>query len=469
MFKYLQTLLMAVLFGVGAYAQNDPPTLKIESKATAISTFKFDDHLNILSINKKKNGTEVLAINDKMEVLWKKEFDSPPLINRFKNHVVLLTGNENDYHIILLDALNGTPLTDKIIRPRSKGDYWEWQSLYTNNGTVLKLALGITIVTKKPQSRLEMKDLTTLSKLEIIDLNEQLDVTGSVKPDVNNTTLINISFNQAGDMFIGWLDGGTLEIDKYAAGKNVLSGKLTTGVPLLKSHIMSAADYIKVVPSSTDANAVFYGLTYENEKNDIEFGLGKFDFKTNQKLFNNQVINKEYLKSAKEKFVPVNKKIDDVNLGRYSDYQLRYMEDVDGTIVAAMSSQSAASSQISNSGLWFMEGALLINGYDGNLGAKFQQFLPSYTEIPNVYLNKGYYHNKSKLYVVGNNKQGVNSKEPTYGVLDAATGKWDKMENLSRKGVRDSPYFDGKTILWYGDRFIIPYLSPEVTLQLNNY
>jgi hypothetical protein len=469
MLKYLQTLFITCVLSVSAIAQNEPPILKIEGKTESINVFKFDDHLNILTVDRKKEGVELYAVNDKMEVVWKKAFPNKYLIvNKFKNRVVLLASNATEYRAILLDPANGTQLADKAIYTPQKNEFFGWRNLFTNDGMVLKLAIGSTL-TPRTSNVLKLKELSTLSKLEIIEFDDQLEAISSIKVDTRNSTLINIVFNKAGDMFVGWIDGATLEIDKYDGGKNVLAGKLTTGVAPIDNYWGSADNFIRMAASSTDANAVYYGQSYKNENKDVEFGIGKFDFKTDEKVYNNQVLNKEYLKNAKKAFVPVNKKIDDVDLGEYNGYELRYMDDVDGTIVAALSSRSSTGSAISSNGSWAIEKSILLNAYDSKLGIKFQQFLPSRSAYPNINLISGFYHNKSKMYVVANNSVGLGGIKPVYGALDVNTGLWDKMDYLSRKDIGSSSYFDGKTILWYSNGFIMPYLISGVTMQQYNY
>lgn len=211
-----------------------------------------------------------------------------------------------------------------------------------------------------------------------------------------------------------------------------------------------------------------------NQDKDAELGIGKFDFSTGKKYFVAEAFDKAHVKMLQKSFVPLNKKIDDADLGPRSGLHLRYLTETNGVLIAALTSRYLTTGSY---GIWNTENSVLINGYDENLNTKFQQILPIKYTVPNNFLPFGYHAAKNKLYVVGNTKSGLTTLNGVYGCLDINTGKWDKMYVLSKKKISNTDYADGDVILWFNDNYLVPYFEAKglmknkfnITLQQNSY
>jgi hypothetical protein len=106
--KKITAFVTALLFSVIVYAQNDPKLTKIDIKAHALSALRFNDHLCILTVDKGKSGVDLIAIDDKQEIIWRKELDTHPnAVDKFKGKAVIFLIGKTDYRAMLLDPANG--------------------------------------------------------------------------------------------------------------------------------------------------------------------------------------------------------------------------------------------------------------------------------------------------------------------------------------------------------------------------
>ena len=445
-------------------------------------------------INNDNENFDLLAVNDQMQVLWKKSFIGFALaVDKFKNKVVAIAstdhsgikGSNNTYKGFILDAANGKTLAEKVIFTGSD-EYMTYPIIYTGEGAYLKLAVRQSGLKRKLHVGLPFlggfsingyaKEFNETHDLQVLDLNEQLDPIATIKPAISNGSFINIRWNKQADMFVGWLNGPSIEVYRYDAGKTTPSAQLTADVVLKEDKSSLPGEYILFTPSEVNNSILYYSLLYINTNKDAELGIGKFDFKSGKKQYVTQVLDKDNLKAVKKAFVPVNKKIDDVNTGYGKGMKIRYMNEISGVLVTTLSSTSSESSSI-GSGRWQMEASILINGYDANLNLKYQQYMPVSYSNPNFLLPTGYHSEKNKLYIVANNKDGMVSLKSVYGAFDVTTGQWDKMDYLSKKKINNSAYSAGGAILWFGNSYIVPYMAPkglmsikyDVTLQQDIY
>ena len=81
------------------------------------------------------------------------------------------------------------------------------------------------------------------------------------------------------------------------------------------------------------------------------------------------------------------------------------------------------------------------------------------------------------MHILASDKTGANTMNALYSVLDLQSGKWNKMERLSKKKIDNSSYADGGATLWFDNFFYVPYLEPKgftgtkynVSYQQNSY
>ncbi|MDB5149523.1 MAG: hypothetical protein JWQ57_3543 [Mucilaginibacter sp.] len=479
--KKLIIYLAALLLPVLAFAQNELPLIEdFINGAKDIETVALNTHVNILQVNETDDSFNLIAINDKMQVLWTVNYKGYCLgIGKFKNKIVALAtttdnpvnGTPNVFKLYLADPGNGKPLAEKVVYTGSKGVH-VFTALKTGKADFLKVIVRESTV--KDHFGSENWEWLQTSGLSVFDFDEKLNVINTTKPAVFNSIYLSAKCNNQGDLFISWLNGQNLDVYKYDIGKTSPAGHITATIPFKNDKDYDVLSKIVFRPSQSNSNVLFYGVIYKKENKDVELGTGKFDFEANEQQYVTELITKDNLKAAKKNFVPVNKDINDFDLGSPNGMSIKYLDEENGKLLLAMASNSTMSGGGGNR--FFIEDALIISCYDKNLQKGFQQILPKYTSYLGRTLQSAFYVNNAKLFVITNANDG-SKVFGLFGVLDINTGKWDKMNYLSKKQMSRSHFVEGPAVLWYGDSFIIPYVYPggfmqnkeNVTLQQNSY
>jgi hypothetical protein len=318
-----------------------------------------------------------------------------------------------------------------------------------------------------------IKEYNETRNLQVVEYDDKLDSVKAFKPVISNGIFVSLAWNKHADLFISWLNGPSIEVYKYDAGKTTPSNQLTVPIGLETKKSFVPKDKLFMQPANDNSNVLYYSIFYSGQDSP-ELGLGKFDFATGKTSFIRQEISKNSLKALKKSFVPVNKDLDDVDLGNAGGMDIKYMSETNGNIIVALAS---------NYTLWTKdatyrgEDAVLINGFDQSLQLKYQQLLPANSKHAGVMLQTGYHVKNNKLYVLANGKKGMRTIVGVLGMMDITSGKWEQMRYLSKKDLGTTDYAEGPSILWFGKSFIVPYLSPktfsmskmDLALQLNDY
>lgn len=485
--KILLLLLLVFLLPILSSAQNASPVFENFAKGLKDHrNFAFNDHLNVMQLTTDDDKFNLVAVNEKMQIVWKISLDGYGIdINKFDNKIVALAatahsrynGINNIYRAYLVDPETGRVSSDKIVY-QSTNDLVEIPVMYTGNGAFFKLAVRQT-TTKRPANFGEGfisaitfadGDIRGTRAIKMIDYNEKLDSVSAFKIPLSNGSFMSMVWNKQGDTFISWLNGPSIEIYKYDAGKTSPSNQLTVPLTLKASRNADAFNLIHLQPA-TDRNVLYYSLLYLNADKEPELGVGKLDFEKNIKGYVTQVLNKSNLKVLKKNFVPPNKDFDDVDFGLIEGMGIKFIEEHNGKLIVATATEYVIS------GISY-QGDLLLNCYDTNLKLGFQQILPTNYRSVYKWPPIGRYWDNSKLHIITNAKKGLSSLQGVYAILDVNNGKWDKIEHLSKKHIGDTDYIDGNDVLWFGNNYIVPYFAIkgffikskyDITLQSNQY
>lgn len=486
--KVFLFVLLIIPFVVAA--QTDPPLFKDFAKNIkgTTSTLAFDDHLNVMQLNIDNSNFIVVAVNDQMQIVWTTTLaGSPFCIAKFKGEIIAIAstdysanrGPNNIYKAFLIDPLNGKTIIEKVIYEGTP-DYTDFPTVLKENGNFRGISVRQSTVKRNfyvaapaITNKVIAHQFNQTQNVDIILLNDKLEPTFSFKPQITSSSLLQTFINKQGDIFLSWLDGGHIEVQKYAFGQKVISSKIVSDVSF--SDEGKVSDNIdNFLASSVDDNVVYFSIIYLNEAKKPELGIGSFDFSTGKKQYYTEAFDGEHIKNIKKGFVPINKKFEDADLGNPKYMGIRSFEEVNGTIIVVMSSQIFGSTA---NAMFVEERALLINLYDSKLGLKNQQILPSSSLSLSTPLSVGLNVQNNKLYVVANNKHGYRALNGMFGSIDLSTGKWEKLEELSKKKMDSYDYADATAILWFGHTFIVPYNSTkgffqnkvDITLQQNTY
>lgn len=457
-----------------------------------ISAIVWDDHTSIATVNLDNENFELTAVNDQMQQLWRSSFAGYPLQTaRFKDKIITIAATEhsnfkgagNTYVAYLVDAANGKQLATKEIY-HGPEDYMEIPAVFTGGGGFVKLCVRQTGFTRKMHMALPgmfamfsmgkyEKEFNQTRELDEVTLNDKLEPT-IIKLPVANGSMVNWCANKRGDLFLAWFNGPTIEMYKYPDGSSSPVKQINADISFVPSEKAILSESFLMRASAVNPDVVYYATSYS--ANDTELGIGKVDFASGQKAFVTEAFNRDHVKGLEKSFVTINKKADDVNLGPRDGLHIRSLDEAGGVLIATVTARHFQSSSI-GSGMWSVENSVLVNGYDQNLATRFQQILPVNYSYPNRFLPIAYFATKDKFYCIGNEKSGLATENGIYGCLDLASGKWEKMQLLSKKHIGNSEYVNGNAVLWFGNSFAVPYVAlkglsqgeMDITLQQNGY
>lgn len=495
--KALLIYLIILFSPLLASAQNEPQVIEDFIKDVKTSnTFAFNDHLNIMQVSMDDENFDLIAVNDKMQVLWRTSLAGYGIkTDKLKGKIIALAsadhstmkGTNNTFVAYVVDPANGKVLANKTVY-KSSDEYIEYPQMYTGEGAFFKLAVRQTTYKRKlhlagPAMSIfttgdyMRKGLDATRAFKVVEYDDKLDSVKVFNLAISSGTFVSLAWNNHADMFISWLNGPSIEIYKYDADKTTPSNQLTVPVTFKTRGDAVVSEYLYLKPAE-NRDELYYSIVYSNQNKDSELGIGKLNFLTGKKTYVVQILNGTNLKALKKAFIPINKDLDNIDFGDTRLMVVKYMNEISGRLIVAVASDYSEAMGTANSvsvNYYRREGALLINGFDQDLQLKYQQLLPANSSYPDFWLQTGYHVNKNKLYIVANKKRGSSSPFGVYGVFDITAGKWDKMERLSKKNLDSRSYSAGESILWFTNNFIVPYYSPkmfstksDLSLQLNN-
>ena len=458
-----------LLMPVFAVAQGQSFLLKDAFKKVdgVASAFRFNDHLGIMQVKLNETSFELIALDDKMSVLWRASFKGTGVAcGKFKGNILAISdwsynmgkGNINPWYASLIDPATGKLILQNQIFAQKAKHYEDLSAFFSSDGSDVKL------IVRQAETNLgwlgAYKNKT--EDFTIISLNEKLQP-AYLKPKIPDENFVSLAVNNAGDLFVMTTrDGNSLELRRYAQGSTEPSAPIVQACDQLdKPDLVAATNAI--TPSETDRNIVYLSIAHNNPKNVREIITAKFNFATQQSQAVTGVFTGKQKRALEKAYVPVNNAFPAVNLGaQKQQLQVKYFEAHDGKVISVAAESFSTTVDVQTT---YYEHGLIITCYDSDLKQLFQQvMLVGYTEA--VPLTTGYSFGKNDLKVVSNKDFGS-----AYGQLDLSTGKWLKLVSLNTGGADTDQH-----IIWFGDHFIVPYLHRRgfgtrynIDLGLNGY
>jgi hypothetical protein len=451
-----------------ALAQNAPPVYKdLTPKIMGIvnSPFKLNDHTYVIQTNIDDENFELIAVNDKMEVLWRTTLKGYAIgAGKFKGQILAVAtagysitkGIANPYTGFLINSQTGKVTQQKVIYT-STYQKKEWAKTFFSENDDFSLVIGLTDNgTTLPGIELphvDTKDIT------VINLNEKLEAINT-KHIVPDGGFVGITSNNKDDLFTFVIQADkTLQVSKYESGKTVSSASVIQDIDLNnKSDIKynnpfagrgTIEDNALACASSADQNVVYFAAAHKNSNRDYELTVSKFNFNNKTSQLINEPLEGKQFRTIEKNYVPFDKKLDKPMIDGGISMAVRFIAENNGTLVVAFADEFIGASM----GEYFQDNSIIINGYDLNLKQKFQKIVPSLSEWQRA-LHADYHFENNSLYVIANT--GKRSKSTIYGQLDLTTGNWLKQEILERKGIGNQEFTD-RNILWFTNGFIAPY------------
>ncbi len=152
--KKLLLQYMLLLLPVFALAQNDPPLYKdLTPKIMGIvAPFKLNDHTYVIQTNIDDENFELIAVNDKMEVLWRTTLKGYAIgAGKFKGQILAVAatgysitkGIANPYNGFFINAQTGKVIQQKVIYT-SIYEKKEWAKTFFSDNDDFSLVIGLT-------------------------------------------------------------------------------------------------------------------------------------------------------------------------------------------------------------------------------------------------------------------------------------------------------------------------------------
>ncbi len=315
--------LLLLFESVFAFAQGDSTIYKnIAEKTLGVtSSFKIDDNKAVLQVMLTDSAFELIALDNKMQILWRNQFKGYGVAcGKFKDAVLAIVdsvyhlkhGVNHTYRAFLIDPQSGkTILQKEIFRQQAKHEE-RTASSFRNDGSDFSLIVRQADIKKQSLFYGHLKDST--EDLTIVNLNEKLEPV-YLKPKFPNETYISMAGNGQGDLFMLTTNGGTTLL-----ARRYENGSMEPSTPIsLNCDTLSGPDlergYNSITPSQEDRHILYMALAHDNHNNDRELYLGKFDFASNTSQATNEVFSGKHIRAMENSFVQVNGQFDKPNIG----------------------------------------------------------------------------------------------------------------------------------------------------------
>lgn len=467
--------LIIVFAPIFVHAQDSTSIIKdLDKKTLGIaSSFKFNDHLGIYQVNLNDTTFELIALDDKMQILWRNQFKGYGVgCGKFKGNILAIADSGysskhwfiNPYYAYSIDPRSGKTILQKEIF-RQHPEHEEIATpVFTTDGS------DFSLIVRQTDRKLNMfssfKDNT--EDVTAVGLSENLEPV-YLKPKFPDETFVCMTANRHGDLFVlTTINNNTLVARRYAHGSTERSEPLLLTCDSL-ADLDLARGYNALTASEEDVNVLFVALAHYNHNDDRELYVGKFDFSSKTTKTATEAFTGKYIRTIEKNYVPVNTSFGTPNIGgQKKELTVRYFKEHNGKLVAVMSETYFVTIPSLNVTTYYA-GALIINCYDGDLKKQFQQLMPTYTSSSDLFntgfrdeLTSGFRFEDNALKIVSNTSEPDN--HPAYGQLDLSTGKWLKLGQL----MADDKYNSDEHILWFNDTFIVPSLRRVVLGHKHN-
>ncbi len=431
-----------------------------------LTTISVNDDVKVMQIMKSEDKFDLLAVNNKMQILWKTTLKGFALTSaKFKNKIVAvastdyskLKGPNNTYTGYLIDPATGKVLIEKEVFNDQKDFRDRATFIISEKGDFFKMAVQETAMSTSIFAGTKNERVT--KALTFFDFNDRLEST-LIKPDVISGTFTGVTGNENGDMFTSWVKpNNTFQVVKYPAGKTDVKGIVGKEIDMALSETVDGAEYkVSMFPSLSTPNNVYFILLLNVKRKEKQLSIIKYDFTTGQYKFIQEEFTNDALKQLdKSTIFDASNKNDKPDFGYVDNFEVRFAKEQGGNIAVAFSGITLEKGSM---GIWVVEGALLINVYDKDLNLKSQVGLPSGYAGAGMGFPRGFRMTDKYLYTLANEEIGGHSTT-VFGKLNMVTGQWEKMDWLKKDGIGKTHASDGSSALQFPNCMILPYQEPS--------
>ncbi|MBS1528212.1 MAG: hypothetical protein JST19_21380 [Bacteroidetes bacterium] len=390
---------MLLLFPCILFAQSNQTLVKdFEKKVEKLgNTIQLSDHINIAQIQVDDKNFELLAIDDKMQVLWRISLAGERAMSGvFKGNILAtasIPGKSKkdpiDYMAYLVDAQTGKLLAQKLVYHSTTENYETTETLYAKNGLWARFVVRQTADTKKGMF-IKIDKFDATQQFTVFDLNDKLE-TAETQYNLPDGIYRNIVSGSADNFVVLMFERGkAFEALKFSDGKPDAVATITQNLALpekIHEPELSTAG----ISSASDADVAYLSSYYRDANKDYKLTLCKFDFKNNSSKAVSETNDRDHLKEIKKTVDESYRKLGYLTFGELFEFEVKHMEECGNTIIVSIGDRWARDA-------YQNEGSTIINGYDEDLNQKFRQVVPTWTTHGGTSNTAtGYYYHDSKL------------------------------------------------------------------------
>ncbi|HVV55949.1 MAG TPA: hypothetical protein VHC47_11510, partial [Mucilaginibacter sp.] len=367
------------------------------------ATFRVNDHLSIAEIAVDPENFELVAIDDKMQALWRVPFKgSPAGSGNFKGHILTIgadrAGKSKDAAVIytayMLDEHTGKIILQKTIYTDNAPMEADCKSAFAKDGSWLKIIIRGTGA-KRGARFTAMDKYNETHDLTILDIDDQLSATVS-KPQLFDGLFAGFASTGADGYFIFYLQpDGSLKASKYLVGQTAPAVSITQDLDMLDKSGSEQVSY-NSTPSETEKDVAYFSILHRNLQKQYELSVCRLDFSQGKGKMVNEELSNDHLKSIEKAFVRPDKELDDAYVGKGDFLVVKHMADYGGTLIVTYGADFFRDN-------YRIQNSSVINAYDKDLNLKFQQVMPSVTVYAPTGNASASFHNEGdKMYMVAN-------------------------------------------------------------------
>lgn len=265
-----------LLLPAALLAQNSQTLVKdFEKKVQRLeNSFKISDHVGVVQITVDDDNFELVAIDDKMQILWRISLTGQGANSGvFKGNILATASipgkSKNDpidYIAYLVDAQTGKLLIQKHIYQSTSDNFETTETLFAKDGSWARYLIRQTAATKKGRF-MTVDDYDATKQFTVFDLGDKLELTQT-------------QYNLPAGVYVGMVSGSAenfavlifergkaFKAFKFTDGKTEAVDSIEQDLDLPEKLFSPAKFSAKCIVSTTDPNVAYLSSYFKGSDN----------------------------------------------------------------------------------------------------------------------------------------------------------------------------------------------------------
>lgn len=476
-------ILLFITFQLAAIAQNQIGIIKKPEWNSSSSPYTkqgsavaLSNNSSAMLVDMPKSDFAVVNFDDRLNQKWITPLKGYALaIGEFKGNIIAVAATEGSllksfnsiFKAYILEAATGKILKEKIIYQGTDEYFEDPDFFFAEDGSYFKMASRITGLKRKSLFtgfiNTDKKYLSTL-QFNIMSFDAELNISDRISPIMPDGESWQSQCNKDGSFIITAIDEKSSKIN---VGTYLFSQREPLKVISIPMDFGKDFEYSPIkIASSKSPLQNYISSVYRNSKKEYVLLIAKLDFKDGSLQKKVEILDNNYFKSRAKSYVVVNKEVGKVSFGDEEFSRVNSIEEFDNKILVSLSQR------ILQAPYFTADYSVLLNVYDTQLQAKYQQIFPRfYRSAFGAGSDVAYAVNGKNLRILANAGSG-NSVDVHYGEMSLEDGHLTKLNLITKEGIKSDYYANTKSIAWNKKSFMIPYfdqigmLKFKVNIQL---